>query len=61
MTEKCYQILKDLTEISEFIFNSQYDSFDQLEELIKMESKLMILLGLEIKKDIETRNPRYLR
>ena len=61
MTDKCYQILKDLTEISEFIFNSQYDSFDQLEELIKMESKLMILLGLEIKKDIETRNPRYLR
>ena len=61
MTEKCYQILKDLTEISEFIFNSQYDSFDQLEELIKIESKLMILLGLEIKKDIETRNPRYLR
>ncbi len=61
MTEKCYQLLKDLTEISEFIFNSQYDSFDQLEKLIKMESKLMMLLGLEIKKDIETRNPRYLR
>ena len=60
MTEKCYQLLKDLSEISGYILNSQYDSFDQLEKLIKMESKLMMLLGLEIKKDIETRNPRYL-
>ena len=60
MTERCYSLLKDLEEISGYIFKGQYDSFDQLEQLLKMESKLMMLLGLEIKKDIETRNPRYL-
>ncbi len=60
MTDKCYRLLKDLKEISGFIYEAQYETFDQLEKLLKMESKLMMLLGLEIKKDIETRNPRYL-
>ena len=61
MTEKCFQLLQDLSEISGFIFNGEYESFDQLEQLLKMESKLMMLLGIAIKKDIETRNPRYLK
>ena len=61
MTEKCFQLLQDLSEISGFIFNGEYESFDQLEQLLKMESKLMMLLGIAIKKDIDTRNPRYLK
>ena len=61
MTEKCFQLLQDLSEISGFIFNGEYESFDQLEQLLKMESKLMMLLGIAIQKDIETRNPRYLK
>ena len=60
MTEKCFHLLKDLEEISGFIYDSEYETFDQLEQLIRMESKLMMLLGLEIKRDIESRNPRYL-
>ena len=60
MTDKCFHLLKDLEEISCFIYDSEYETFDQLEQLIRMESKLMMLLGLEIKRDIESRNPRYL-
>ena len=60
MTDKCFHLLKDLEEISGFIYDSEYETFDQLEQLIRMESKLMMLLGLEIKRDIERRNPRYL-
>ncbi len=60
MTDKCFHLLKDLEEISGFIYDSEYETFDQLEQLIRMESKLMMLLGLEIKRDIESRNPRYL-
>ena len=60
MTENCYRLLKDLEEIYESIFEGHYDSFEQLEELLKMETKLMMLLALAIKSDIETRNPRYL-
>ena len=60
MTENCYRLLKDLEEISEFISEGQFDSFNELEDLLKMETKLMMLLGLAIKSDIETRNPRYL-
>ena len=55
MTDKCYRLLKDLKEISGFIYEAQYETFDQLEHLLKMDSKLMILLGLEIKKDIAIR------
>ena len=60
MTDKCFHLLKDLEEISGFIYDSEYETFDQLEQLIRMESKLMMLLGLENKRDIESRNPRYL-
>ncbi len=60
MTDKCFHLLKDLEEISGFIYDSEYETFDQLEQLIRMESNLMMLLGLEIKRDIESRNPRYL-
>ena len=60
MTDKCFHLLKDLEEISGFIYDSEYETFDQLEQLIRMESKLMMLLGLEIKRDIESRDPRYL-
>ena len=60
MTDKCFHLLKDLEEISGFIYDSEYETFDQLEQLIRMESKLMMLLGLEIKRDIESRNHRYL-
>ena len=60
MTDKCFHLLKDLEEISGFIYDSEYETFDQLEQLIRLESKLMMLLGLEIKRDIESRNPRYL-
>ena len=58
MTDKCFHLLKDLEDISGFIYDSEYETFDQLEQLIRMESKLMMLLGLEIKRDIESRNPR---
>ena len=44
MTENCYRLLKDLEEISEFISEGQFDSFNELEELLKMETKLMMLL-----------------
>tara|TARA_Y100001978_G_C23320325_1_gene258018 strand:- start:115 stop:246 length:132 start_codon:yes stop_codon:yes gene_type:complete len=43
MPEKGYQLLKDRTEIYGFIFNSQNDSYNQLEKLVKMGSKLMML------------------
>ena len=60
MTDKCYQLLSDLSEISGFIFDAQYNSYQQLEDLLKTESKLMMLLALEIQKDIQSRNPRFL-
>ncbi|MBO8227350.1 hypothetical protein HA150_00365 [Prochlorococcus marinus XMU1414] len=60
MTDKCYQLAKDLLEISGFIYHHEYSSFEQLEELLKTESKLMMLLALEIKADVNGRNKRYL-
>ena len=60
MTDKCYQLLSDLSEISGFIFEAQFNSYQQLEDLLKTESKLMMLLALEIQKDIQNRNPRFL-
>ena len=60
MTDKCYQLLSDLSEISGFIFEAQFNSYQQLEDLLKTESKLMMLLALEIQKDIQSRNPRFL-
>ena len=60
MTDKCSQLLSDLSEISGFIFEAQFNSYQQLEDLLKTESKLMMLLALEIQKDIQNRNPRFL-
>ena len=37
MTDKCFHLLKDLEEISGFIYDSEYETFDQLEQLIRME------------------------
>ena len=61
MTEKCYQLAKELLEIHELIQDLDFSSFQQLEELLKMESKLMMSLALEIKADIYQRNQRYLQ
>tara|TARA_Y100000589_G_scaffold97038_1_gene91600 strand:- start:471 stop:668 length:198 start_codon:yes stop_codon:yes gene_type:complete len=60
MTEKCYQLLLDLSEISGYIHNGQYDSYPMLEKLLRSESKLMMLLALAIKEDIKDRNRRFL-
>ena len=60
MTEKCYQLMLDLMEISEFIHHNEFDSFEMLQNLLRTESKLIMLLCLEFKKDIEGRNERFL-
>ena len=60
MTDKCYQLMLDLMEISGFIHDSQFDSFQMLQNLLRTESKLMMLLALEIQRDITGRNKRFL-
>ena len=60
MTGKCYQLMLDLLEISGFIHDNQFDSFEMLQNLLRTESKLMMILALEIQKDIEGRNQRFL-
>ena len=60
MTDKCYQLMQDLMEISEFIHDHEYDSFDMLQDLLRTESKLIMILCLEFRKDIEGRNQRFL-
>ena len=60
MTGKCYQLMLDLMEISGFIHDNQFDSFEMLQNLLRTESKLMMILALEIQKDIEGRNHRFL-
>ncbi len=60
MTDKCYQLMLDLMEISEFIHHNEYDSFDMLQDLLRTESKLIMILCLEFRKDIEGRNHRFL-
>ena len=60
MTGKCYQLMLDLMEISGFIHDNQFDSFEMLQNLLRTESKLMMILALEIQKDIEGRNQRFL-
>ena len=60
MTDKCYQLMLDLMEISGFIHDSQFDSFQMLQNLLRTESRLMMLLALEIQRDIEGRNKRFL-
>ena len=60
MTGKCYQLMLDLMEISGFIHDNQFESFEMLENLLRTESKLMMILSLEIQKDIQGRNQRFL-
>ena len=60
MTDKCYQLMLDLMEISGFIHDSEFDSFHMLQNLLRTESRLMMLLALEIQRDIEGRNKRFL-
>jgi len=60
MTGKCYQLMLDLMEISGFIHDNQFDSFEMLQNLLRTESKLMMILALEIQKDIQGRNQRFL-
>ncbi len=60
MTDKCYQLMLDLMEISGFIHDNQFDSFEMLQNLLRTESKLMMILALEIQNDIEGRNKRFL-
>ena len=47
-------------EISEFIHHNEYDSFDMLQDLFRTENKLIMILCLEFRKDIEGRNHRFL-
>ena len=60
MTDKCYQLMLDLIEISEFIHHNEFDSFEVLQNLLRTESKLIMILCLEFRKDIEGRNERFL-
>ncbi len=60
MTDRCYQLMLDLMEISGFIYDSQFDSFEMLQNLLRTESKLMMILAIEIQNDIEGRNKRFL-
>ena len=60
MTGKCYQLMLDLMEISGFIHDNQFESFEMLQNLLRTESKLMMILALEIQNDIEGRNKRFL-
>ena len=60
MTDRCYQLMLDLMEISGFIHDNQFDSFEMLQNLLRTETKLMMILCLEIRKDIDGRNQRFL-
>ncbi len=60
MTDKCYQIMLDLMEISGFIHENQFDSFAMLQKLLQTESKLMMILCLELQRDILGRNERFI-
>ena len=60
MTDKCYQIMLDLMEISGFIHENQFDSFAMLQKLLQAESKLMMILCLELQRDILGRNERFI-
>ena len=50
----------DLMEISGFIHDNQFDSFKMLQNLLRTESKLIMLLCLELQRDIQGRNERFL-
>jgi len=60
MTDKCYLIMLDLMEISGFIHENQFDSFAMLQKLLQTESKLMMILCLELQRDILGRNEGFI-
>ena len=60
MTERCYQLMLDLLEVSGYIHDNQYDSFEMLQQLLRTETKLMMILCIEIREDIDGRNQRFL-
>ena len=60
MTERCYQLMLDLLEISGYIHDNQYDSFEMLQQLLRTETKLMTILCIEIREDIDGLNQRFL-
>ena len=60
MTDRCYQLMLDLLEISGYIYDRQFDSYVMLEQLLRTETKLMMILCIEIREDIDGRNQRFL-
>ena len=60
MTDRCYQLMLDLLEISGYIYDRQFDSYVMLEQLLRCESRLMMMLALAIQEDILGRNQRFL-
>tara|TARA_B100000212_G_C27363219_1_gene529173 strand:+ start:1518 stop:1676 length:159 start_codon:yes stop_codon:yes gene_type:complete len=47
-------------EISGFIHENQFDSFAMLQKLLQTESKLMMILCLELQRDILGRNEGFI-
>ena len=47
-------------EISGYIYDRQFDSYVMLEQLLRCESRLMMMLALAIQEDIQGRNQRFL-
>ena len=60
MTDRCYKVMLDLLEISGFIYDYQFDSWQMLLSLLRTESRLMMILAIELKNDIDGRNKRFL-
>ena len=60
MTDRCYKVMLDLLEISGFIHDYQFDSWQMLLSLLITESRLMMILAIELKNDIDARNKRFL-
>ena len=60
MTDRFYQLMLDLLEISGYIYDRQFDSYVMLEQLLRCESRLMMMLALAIQEDIQGRNQRFL-
>ena len=60
MTDRCYKVMLDLLEISGFIHDYRFDSWQMLLSLLRTESRLMMILAIELKNDIDGRNKRFL-
>ena len=60
MTDRCYKVMLDLLEISGFIHDYHFDSWQMLLSLLRTESRLMMILAIELKNDIDGRNKRFL-